>query len=141
MGKLKCSAILFTLMFSLLCACHHQPKQYHGSELVRIKGTIFHIPDNATVELVLLALNSENSPRKLLNSEMYQSNGQNIAFEFLFDLDELRGFPALELRGRVSCGKQLLGYLPFWHNPLVNRSNNEHIVLDFAVQSDCNLKG
>lgn len=127
--------IVWILCGVLLTACLHtetkQTDRYIINE-VRVEGIVLNVPDKASLELALLALDEQNRPRELLAVERFKGTGGILSFNLPFDINKAKQFKSIELRGRVSYAGKLKGYLSTWHKQHLYQKDFKGIILEFA---------
>lgn len=138
MKKILCKTITLLCCSMLLLSCHHTPSQKdntvikHKVKLTDMNGLVLNVPKGAELELALLALDEKNSPKELLAVERFQGKGDTLSFQLNFDINRVKQFKAVELRGRVSQNKQLIGYVSPWHKKQLQKQDLNGIILEFA---------
>jgi len=120
----------------LLTACLHREiarsDEVYSAKPVSLEGIVLNVPNNANLELALLALDEQNKPQELLAVERYKGNGKVQSVQLTFDINKAKQLKAVELRGRVSQAGVLKGYLSPWHKEEINSKELTGIILEFA---------
>ncbi|MFD1259910.1 hypothetical protein [Entomomonas asaccharolytica] len=134
MKKFYTIALLLLLGCVLLaCTRDNENTFYKGKTgQLQLQGVVLNVPNKSNLQLALFALDSDNKPKQLLATEQYKGNGNALAFQLNFYLDPALSFNALELRGRVTQAKKLIGYVTPWHKQQLTSQDLKGIILELA---------
>lgn len=131
--------LLLCIFFAITlfaCSNNNESSFYKESDgTVQLEGVILNIPENSDLEVVLLALNNDNRPEKLIVSEHYKGIGNAFKFQIKLNLLKAEPFAALELRGRVTQSGKLVGYLIPWYKKQLTKQDLKGIILELSSAS------
>lgn len=77
-----------------------------------LSGSLLNVPDEADVELALLAVNPRGHPQTLLGNIQLRGTGGALPFSLPFNPEAFAKHPRIELRGRAHQSGRLILRLP-----------------------------
>ncbi|MGB4072375.1 YbaY family lipoprotein [Pseudomonas sp.] len=119
--------LLLVSLFSLLAACASEapapaaqpvvaPAQVLAAPLPahqrELSGSLLNVPNEADVELALLAVDARGRPQALLGNIQLRGTGNPLAFRLPFNPETFNKHSRIELHGRANQAGRLILRLP-----------------------------